>query len=92
MKAYKVPGASIAIVKNGEIVFTKGYGVANSKIGTSVNTHTLFQAGSISKPLAALAILHLVENKKLDLDEDVNNYLKTWKIPENEFIGKSKFI
>ncbi len=90
MKEYNVPGASIAIIRNGEIVFAKGYGIANQMTGTTVNAHTLFQAGSISKPIAALAVIKLVEEGKLDLDEDVNLYLKSWKIPENEFTETEK--
>jgi CubicO group peptidase (beta-lactamase class C family) len=48
-------------------------------------TETLFQAGSISKPVAATAALHLVEAGTLSLDEDVNHKLKSWHVPENEF-------
>lgn len=90
MKMLHVPGASIAIIKDGEIVFAKGYGIANESTGTMVNTHTLFQAGSISKPIASLAVLKLVQDGKLDLDEDVNSYLKNWKLPETEFTKTEK--
>ena len=57
---------------------------------TPVTTRTLFQAGSISKPVAAMAALHLVEQGKLTLDEDVNRKLIDWKIPENEFTKNQK--
>ena len=57
-----------------------------------MDIHTIFQAGSISKPLAALAALALVEQDKLDLDEDVNNYLKDWKLSENRFTKKKKLL
>jgi CubicO group peptidase (beta-lactamase class C family) len=85
MVYYHVPGVSIAILKDGKIHWAKGYGVADSLQGTTVDTNTLFQAGSISKPLAALAALHLVEEGKLDLDTDVNTYLTGWKIPDHEW-------
>ena len=85
MGFYKVPGVSIAIVENGEIKWAKGYGYANTETGTKVNASTLFQAGSISKPLAALSALKLFENDSLDLNKDVNYYLKKWQIPENKF-------
>lgn len=62
MEHYKVPGVSIAIVENGTIKWAKGYGIANTNNGSKVDTNTLFQAGSISKPLAALSALKLVEN------------------------------
>ena len=51
---------------------------------------TLFQAGSISKPVSALGALRLVEQGKLTLDEDVNTKLVTWKVPENEFTKRQK--
>ena len=90
MKYHKVPGLSIAIVRDGKIRWAKGYGTANTHNGSFVDTNTLFQAGSISKPVAALAVLKLVEEKKVDLDEDVNSYLKDWKVAENEFTKEEK--
>jgi CubicO group peptidase (beta-lactamase class C family) len=85
MEHYKVPGVSIAVVRNGEIRWAKGYGIANTQDSSEVTINTLFQAGSISKPVAALAALKLVEEGKVDLDSDVNNYLKNWKIQDNKF-------
>lgn len=90
MKHYKVPGVSIAVVKGGKIRWARGYGIANTKTGKKVDIHTLFQAGSISKPLAALAALKLVQEGKLSLDENVNQYLKDWKVPENIFTKNKK--
>jgi CubicO group peptidase (beta-lactamase class C family) len=90
MDFYKVPGVSIAIVENGKIKWAKGYGYANTETGTKVNASTLFQAGSISKPLAALSALKLFENDSLDLNKDVNYYLKKWQIPENKFTETEK--
>ena len=90
MEYYHVPGVSIAIVKDGKIHWAKGYGIANAQSATPVDTATLFQAGSISKPLAALGALKLVEEDRLDLDTDVNRYLKSWKVPENKFTDQSK--
>ncbi len=90
MKFHKVPGVSIAVVKDGKIAWAKGYGMANTKSGSSVDENTLFQAGSISKPIAALAALKLVQQGKLELDTDVNTYLKGWKIPESKFALNEK--
>ena len=90
MEHYKVPGISIAIVQDGKIGWAKGYGMANTQSGTEVDTTTIFQAGSISKPLAALAALKLVEDGTIALDEDVNTYLKDWKIPESKFTQNEK--
>lgn len=88
MEHYKVPGVSIAIVENGKINWSKGYGIANTESGAKIDEFTIFQAGSISKPVAALSALKLIENGNLDLDKDVNSYLKDWKIPANEFTDK----
>jgi CubicO group peptidase (beta-lactamase class C family) len=90
MKAYHISGMSIAIVENYKIVEAKGYGVIEAGSNTRVTTHTLYQAGSISKPVAATGALSLVEKGKLSLDEDVNQELKTWKVPENEFTKTQK--
>ncbi|WP_020571594.1 serine hydrolase domain-containing protein [Neolewinella persica] len=90
MELYNVPGISIAIVENGKIKWARGYGIANTKDSSEVNANTLFQAGSISKPVAALAALKLVESGSVDIDEDVNIYLKEWNIPENDFTQEEK--
>lgn len=90
MEHYKIPGISIAIVENGKIKWAKGYGIANTDTKTKVDVNTIFQAGSISKPVAALSALKLIEEGKLDLDTDVNTYLKDWKIPENKFTATEK--
>ncbi|AUJ69189.1 serine hydrolase domain-containing protein [Pseudoalteromonas sp. NC201] len=85
MTKHKLPGLSVAVIKNGQIVWAKGYGIANKETNTPVTTNTLFQAASISKPIAALAILHLAQLGKVDLDTDVNTYLRSWKVPKSEF-------
>jgi len=90
MEHYKVPGVSIAIVENGQIKWAKGYGIANTESESNVDANTIFQAGSISKPIAALSALKLVEEGKIDLDQDINFYLNDWKIPENEFTQVEK--
>ncbi len=90
MKAFNVPGLSIAVIENFRIVDAKAYGVIAPGSTTPVTTKTLFQAGSISKPVAATAALYLVERGQLSLDEDVNQKLKSWKVPENEFTKSEK--
>ena len=90
MDFYKVPGVSIAIVENKKLKWAKGYGYANIKTREKINTNTLFQAGSISKPLAALSILKLYENDSLKLNKDINYYLKYWKITDRKFTKKQK--
>jgi len=89
MKEMRVPGVSIAVIHNGQIEWARGFGVTSIG-GPATTPETIFQAGSLSKPLTALAVLHLVQSGKLNLDTDVNQYLKTWKVPENEFTAKNK--
>lgn len=84
MAALHVPGVSIAVIHAGKIEWARGFGVTRLG-GPPVTPHTLFQAASISKPITALAVLRLVEMGKLDLDADLNRYLKSWKIPSNSF-------
>jgi CubicO group peptidase (beta-lactamase class C family) len=81
MAAMHVPGVSIAVIENKRIAWAKGYGVADAG-GAAITTDTRFQAGSISKPIAALAILRLVAEGKLSLDTPVNRWLEGWKLPD----------
>ncbi len=80
MTELHVPGVSIAVIHNGSIEWAKGYGVRQIG-GDPVNADTLFQAGSISKSLAAMGALHLVQAGKLSLDADINTGLTSWKLP-----------
>jgi CubicO group peptidase (beta-lactamase class C family) len=83
MKHYHTPGVSIAVINNFKIEWAQGFGIREVGKPDPITTNTLFQAGSISKPVFALALMQLVQEGKLDLDEDVNEYLKSWKIPAN---------
>jgi CubicO group peptidase (beta-lactamase class C family) len=90
MKLYNDPGLSVAVIDAYKIAWAKAYGTTESGEATPVTTQTLFQAGSISKPVAATAMLALVQAGKLSLDENVNVKLKTWRVPENEFTKEQK--
>jgi CubicO group peptidase (beta-lactamase class C family) len=90
MSALKTPGVSVAVINGGVIEWAKGYGVTDTGGNTPVTPQTLFQAASLSKPVAALAALRLVEQGKLSLDQGVNEHLTSWKVPENEFTAKEK--
>ena len=90
MADLKVPGVSVAVINGGAIEWAKGYGVAETGTATPVTPRTLFQAASISKPVAALGALRLVERGQLSLDQDVNERLTSWKVPENEFTKREK--
>lgn len=90
MQAYNVPGLSIAVIKDGKVRWAKGYGIKDADKGNPVDENTLFQAASISKPITALAILKLAQDQMLDLDANVNLYLKDWQLEENEFTTTAK--
>ena len=85
MEKTRVPGVSVAVIKDFTVHWAKGYGVADAKSESPVTTDTMFQAASISKPVTAMAFLKMVQDGKAALDEDVNRYLKSWKVPVNEF-------
>jgi len=82
MKEHKIPAVSVAVVDKFEVVWARAWGESTEE--------TLFQAGSVSKPVAATVALKLVEAGKLTLDEDVNARLKSWKVPDNEHTGKER--
>jgi CubicO group peptidase (beta-lactamase class C family) len=90
MAAQNVPGVSIAVVEDGKIVWAKGFGVKETGTKDAVDVETIFQAASISKPISATAMLRLVEQGKLALDAPVNDYLKSWKLPDNDFTETEK--
>ena len=84
MKKYNINGVSIAVIHNYQIEWARGYGFADVSEKRSVNEKTLFQAASISKSLNSVGVLKLVQEKKLDLNSDINKYLVTWKFPYDE--------
>jgi len=90
LKMLDIPGVSIAFAYEGKVVWAKGYGMADVAAHKEMTTETMLLAGSISKPVAALRAHQMVEEGKLSLDEDVNTYLSSWKLPENEFTANEK--
>lgn len=85
MKHYNVPGLSIALLENGQIIGTQSYGLLEAESDRKVNENSIFSACSISKFLTGMIALKLVEERFLKLDEDINKRLVSWKVPENEF-------
>ncbi|MBA2356493.1 MAG: beta-lactamase family protein [Acidobacteria bacterium] len=79
MATLKVPGVSVAVVDDGRIAWARGYGDTGD--GSRVTPETLFQAASLSKAVAAMVALRLVELGRLSLDEDVNARLTSWQVP-----------
>ena len=84
MRALNVPGVAIAVVRGGKLDWVRGYGVA-SLGGKPVDADTLFQAGSVSKPVAAVTALALTQDGTLSLDAPINTALKSWTLPDNDF-------
>ncbi|HMG16151.1 MAG TPA: serine hydrolase domain-containing protein, partial [Saprospiraceae bacterium] len=91
MNFYHVNGVSIAVIKDYKIDWARGYGWADSIEQRRVTTGTLFQAGSVSKSLNAVGVLKMAQDKRLNLNADVNDYLTTWKFPYDS-LSKSKKI
>src|SRR5258707_13207845 len=89
MAHYHVLGLSLACIHNGTLEWAQTFGVARVG-GEPVTPETLFQASSISIPVTALAVLRLVEQGKLNLDVDVSQYLRGWKLPTNRFTERKK--
>ena len=82
LKRQRVRGLVVAAVKDGELVFIRGYGYADLENKIAADPHTtLFRVGDISKLLTATAVLQLVENGRLELDRNVNDYLRNWQLP-----------
>lgn len=90
MKHFGVPGLSIAVIKNSKVVWAKSYGIVDRGTKQPVTNKTLFQAASISKPVSAYAALKEVERGKINPEENVNSYLKSWKLPDNQFTKEKK--
>jgi len=84
MKKYDVPGASVAVFREFEIEWARGFGVASVETKAPVEPLTLFQAASISMPVAAVAAMRLLDAGRLGVDRNVNDYLTTWRVPDNE--------
>jgi CubicO group peptidase (beta-lactamase class C family) len=82
MQRFRVPGVSIAVIKDFRIHWAKSYGVADVETGRAVDERTRFQAASISKPVAALAAVRLAQEGRFSLDDDINSLLKSWKVPD----------
>lgn len=82
LEKYRTPALSIAVVANGAIDWSAAYGVASADTKNAISDKMMFQAASVSKPVAAVAAMRLVQEGRIGLDEDVNEKLTSWKIPD----------
>ena len=83
MARLNVPGVSVAVIKAGKVAWSRGYGVAWVG-GPAITPRTLFQAASVSKPVAAMAALRMAEQGKLDLDAGIDQALTGWTLPKGD--------
>ncbi|HEX8233334.1 MAG TPA: serine hydrolase [Caulobacteraceae bacterium] len=90
MSFHRVPGVSIAVLNGYHVEWARSWGTLGAGSSEALTVNTPFQGASISKPLVAVAVMRLVERGELSLDSDVNRWLKTWKVPENEFTTTRK--
>jgi len=90
MEAHNVPGLSIAVVNDFSLEWSKGYGVLELGGNRPVTSDSLFQAGSVAKAVTAVGALHYVERERIELDENVNDKLESWQVPENALTAHSK--
>ena len=88
MRLYKIPAVSIAVFGSGKVLWAKAYGLADADALTAATDATLFQAASISKSVSAMGALAEVNRGKIALDRNINDYLKSWKLPENDWTRK----
>ena len=81
---YQCPGLNIAAMQDGRLAWATGWGAREVGKPEAVNAQTMFSGASISKPVTALLALQLVDEGRIDLDTDINRYLKRWQLPDNE--------
>lgn len=86
----KTPGAAVAVVRDGQVLLMKGYGMADISKATPVSPTTLLRLGSVTKPFTAIAILQLVEAGKIELDDRLSMYVTDF--PQADRIRISNLI
>ncbi len=84
MQRLRVPGVSIAVIRDFRVHWVKTYGVADVETARPVDSATMFQAASISKPVTAMGAMRLVQDQRLRLDDDLNAILKSWRVPSSD--------
>lgn len=89
MVRYAVPGISIAVIDQGELAWAAGYGVKGRGHEEPISPATLFQAASISKAVTAGGALRLVQERRVELDEDLSRSLEQWEIPRRDEAGSA---
>lgn len=84
MQSRRIPGAAIAVVEKGKVIYRKSYGTANLETDSPVKTDSVFELASLTKPFTATAVMMLAEEGKVQLDDPINKYIdntpESWKI------------
>ena len=81
MERHHIPGLSVAICRDGQLVKAQGYGLANVELDVEAKPETIFQSGSVGKQFTAMAVMLLVEEGKLGLDDPLRNTLSGRPVP-----------
>ncbi|MEJ5361229.1 MAG: serine hydrolase domain-containing protein [Spirochaetota bacterium] len=89
MKKYKIPGANIAMIRQGKIAWVKAYGYADKEKAIPMRLETICRVESISKSVTAWGVMRLIYEGKISLDKPIENYFTTWKFPPAAFSSKS---
>lgn len=85
LDALRIPAVSVAVIRGGKLAWAKAYGLKQAGTAEAPDGDTVFSVGSVSKVAAATIALRLVDAGTLSLDRDVNQYLRRWQIPQNQF-------
>ena len=88
LRDYDLPGVAVALIRNGTVVWMKGYGFADVASARPITPDTEFNIGSLSKTATAWGVMRLVERGKVELDQPVGAYLKGWHLPPSQFDAK----
>ncbi len=88
MNRYDIPGTAVALIRDGEPTWSQDYGYTDREQSQPITPKTWFRAESMTKSLTARAVMILVEQGKVDLDDPVEQHLSRWKFPETEFDTK----
>ncbi|MEO1418061.1 MAG: serine hydrolase domain-containing protein [Bacteroidota bacterium] len=85
MAFFEIPGATLSLIKDGQIIYSQTYGVTHSQTREPVTSHTLFETGSITKLVAAFAVMRLYEKGQIDLDKPLHTYLENDEINDERY-------